>query len=149
WMQSVAESWLVFRLTGSEALLGFVGFAGQIPVFLLAPFGGVLADRQDRRWMLVGTQTSAMVLAMTLAVLTITGRVKVWEVFALGALLGTVNAVDIPTRQSFFVEIVGREDLLNAIALNSSMFNAARVVGPAVAGILVASIGEGWCFFAN
>jgi MFS family permease len=149
WMQTVAESWLVFRLTGSEALLGFVGFAGQIPVFLLAPFGGAFADRHDRRWTLVATQTAAMVLAMSLAVLTLTGRIRVWEVFALGALLGVVNAFDIPTRQSFFVEIVGREDLLNAIALNSSMFNGARVVGPAVAGILVASIGEGWCFFAN
>jgi MFS family permease len=149
WMQTVAESWLVFRLTGSEALLGFVGFAGQIPVFLLAPFGGALADRRDRRWTLVATQSAAMVLAMSLALLTLSGRIRVWEVFALGALLGVVNAFDIPTRQSFFVEIVGREDLLNAIALNSSMFNAARVVGPAVAGILVASIGEGWCFFVN
>ena len=85
WMQTVAESWLVFRLTGSEALLGFVGFAGQIPVFLLAPFGGAFADRHDRRWILVGTQTSAMVLAMSLAVLTLTGRIRVWEVFAIGA----------------------------------------------------------------
>jgi MFS family permease len=149
WMQSVAESWLVYRLTGSEVLLGFVGFAGQIPVFLLAPFGGALADRYDRRWILVCTQTAAMILAMALAVLTLTRRIQVWEVFALGALLGIVNAVDIPTRQSFFVEIVGREDLLNAIALNSSMFNGARIIGPAVAGILVAGIGEGWCFFAN
>ena len=149
WMQSVAESWLVFRLTGSETLLGFVGFAAQIPVFLLAPFGGAFADRNDRRWTLVATQTSAMVLALALAFLTLTGRIRVWEVFAIGAMLGTVNAFDIPTRQSFFVEIVGREDLLNAIALNSSMFNGARIVGPAVAGILVASIGEGWCFFAN
>jgi MFS family permease len=149
WMQTVAESWLVYRLTGSEVLLGFVGFAGQVPVFLLAPFGGELADRHDRRWILVGTQSAAMLLALTLAILTLTGKIAVWEVFALGTLLGVVNAVDIPTRQSFFVEAVGREDLVNAIALNSSMFNAARIVGPAVAGILVASIGEGWCFFAN
>ncbi len=149
WMQAVAESWLVYRLTGSEVLLGFVGFAGQIPVFLFAPFGGALADRYDRRWILVATQTSAMLLAMTLAILTLTHRVVVWEVFALGALLGLVNAFDIPTRQSFFVDIVGRDDLLNAIALNSSMFNGARIVGPAIAGILVATIGEGWCFFAN
>src|SRR3954452_21182881 len=96
WMQTVAESWLVYRLTGSEALLGFVGFAGQVPVFLLAPFGGELADRRDRRWILVGTQASAMLLAMTLAILTLTGRVVVWEVFALATLLGVVNAVDIP-----------------------------------------------------
>lgn len=149
WMQTVAESWLVYRLTGSEVLLGFVGFAGQIPVFLFAPFGGAFADRHDRRWILVGTQTTAMLLAMTLAILTLTHRVVVWEVFALGALLGVVNAFDIPTRQSFFVEIVGRDDLHNAIALNSSMFNGARIIGPAIAGILVATIGEGWCFFAN
>ena len=149
WMQIVAESWLVYRLTGSEVLLGFVGFAGQIPVFLIAPLGGAFADRHDRRRILVATQTSAMVLAMTLAVLTLTHRIVVWEVFALGAMLGVVNAFDIPTRQSFFVEIVGRDDLLNAIALNSAMFNGARIVGPAVAGILVASIGEGWCFFVN
>jgi MFS family permease len=101
WMQTVAESWLVFRLTGSETLLGFVGFAGQIPVFLLAPLGGAFADRQDRRWTLVATQSCAMVLAMSLALLTLTGRIRVWEVFALGALLGVVNAFDIPTRQSF------------------------------------------------
>lgn len=149
WMQSVAQSWLVYRLTGSTVLLGFVGFSGQIPVFLLAPFGGTVADRHDRHRILVLTQTAAMVLASTLAALTLTNNVQVWHVFALAASLGVVNAFDIPARQAFVVDMVGREDLVNAIALNSSMFNGARVVGPAVAGLLVAAIGEGWCFFAN
>ena len=149
WMQSVAQSWLVYRLTGSAVLLGFVSFSGQIPVFLLAPVGGAVADRRDRHRIIIITQTTAMLLASTLAALTLTGRVEVWHLFVLAALLGVTNAFDIPARQSFVVEMVGREDLVNAIALNSSMFNGARVVGPAVAGLLVAAIGEGWCFFAN
>jgi MFS family permease len=149
WMQSVAESWLVYRLTGSAVLLGLVGFASQIPVFLLAPVGGAVADRYRRHRILVTTQTVAMLLAFTLAGLTLSGRIQVWEVFALASLLGLNNAFDIPARQAFVADMVGREDLLNAIALNSSMVNGARVVGPAVAGILVATVGEGWCFFAN
>jgi MFS family permease len=149
WMQSVGEMWLVYRLTHSSLLLGTAGFFSQIPVFLLAPFGGMLADTRDRRKILVATQSSAMVLAGILAVLTLTGVVRVWHVFTLAALLGVVNAADIPTRQAFVADLVARDDLMNAIALNSSMFNGARVVGPAVAGILIASIGEGWCFFAN
>ncbi len=149
WMQTVAQSWLVYRLTGSALLLGTVGFAGQIPVFLLAAVGGAVADRFSRHRIVIATQTSAMLLAFVLAVLTLAGRVTVWEIMVLSALLGVVNAFDIPARQAFLVEMVSREDLMNAIALNSSMFNGARVIGPAVAGILVASIGEGWCFFAN
>src|SRR5947199_5747480 len=149
WMQSVGEMWLVYRLTHSSLLLGTAGFFSQIPVFLLAPFGGMLADTRDRRRILVATQTSAMVLAGILAALTLTGVVRIWHVFTLAALLGLVNAIDIPTRQAFVADLVKRDDLMNAIALNSSMFNGARVVGPAVAGVLVASIGEGWCFFAN
>lgn len=149
WMDTVAEAWLVYRLTGSSLLLGTVAFAGQIPVFLLAPIGGMAADRLNRRSIVVATQTASMILAGILAALTISGRVKVWEVVLLAALMGVVNAFDIPARQAFLVEMVGREDLMNAIALNSSMFNGARVIGPAIAGILVASIGEGWCFFAN
>ncbi|HXT85924.1 MAG TPA: MFS transporter [Verrucomicrobiae bacterium] len=149
WMDTVAESWLVYRLTGSSLLLGTVAFAGQIPVFLLAPLGGMAADRWNRRSIVIATQSSSMVIAGVLAGLTLSGRVKVWEVIMLAALMGVVNAFDIPARQAFLVEMVGREDLMNAIALNSSMFNGARVIGPAVAGILVASIGEGWCFFAN
>jgi MFS family permease len=149
WMQTVAESWLVYRLTGSSLLLGSVGFCAQFPVFLVAPLGGIVADRKNRHHILVMTQSASMVLALIYAALTISGRINVTEIFILAALLGVVNAFDIPTRQAFLVDMVGREDLMNAIALNSSMFNGARVVGPAVAGVLVAAIGEGWCFFAN
>jgi MFS family permease len=149
WMQNVAQAWLVYKLTGSSVLLGLVSFSSQIPVFLMSPLGGIVADRFRRRRVVIGTQTAAMLLALVLAALTLTGAVRVWHVVVLSALLGVVNAFDIPARQAFFVEMVGREDLINAIALNSSMFNASRVIGPAVAGILVAGIGEGWCFFAN
>src|SRR5581483_11908665 len=149
WMQSVAQAWLVYRLTGSSLLLGSVGFASQIPVFLFAPIGGIVADRFNRHRVVIATQCASMVLALILAILTLTGKIHVWHIFVLAALLGVVNAFDIPARQSFLVDMVGKEDLMNAIALNSSMFNGARIVGPAIAGILVASIGEGWCFFAN
>jgi MFS family permease len=149
WMQSIAQSWLVYRLTGSSVLLGLVGFAGQIPVFLLAPLGGSLADARSRHRIIIATQTAAMLLALLLAALTLAGRVHLWHVFVLASLLGIVNAFDIPARQSFLVQLVGRGDLMNAIALNSSMFNGARIVGPAIAGVLVAAIGEGWCFFLN
>ena len=149
WMQSVAQSWLVYRITGSSLLLGAVGFASQIPVFLVAPLGGIVADRWNRQRVVIATQVASMLLALILAILTLGAWVRVWHIFVLAALLGVVNAFDIPGRQSFLVDMVGKEDLMNAIALNSSMFNGARVVGPAVAGILVAKIGEGWCFFAN
>lgn len=149
WMQSVAESWLVYRLTGSSLLLGTVGFASQIPVFLTAPLGGIVADRYNRRRVLVATQSASMILAGVYAALTLTHRITVTEIIVLAALLGIVNAFDIPGRQAFLVEMVGKEDLINAIALNSSMFNGARIIGPAIAGLLVAKIGEGWCFFAN
>ena len=149
WMQSVAQSWLVYRLSGSAALLGMVGFATQIPVFLLGPIAGSYADHVDRRQLLLRTQTGMMVLALILALLTLTDRVAIWHLFVLGGLLGVANAFDIPGRQVFVYEIVGRDDLVNAIALNSSMVNGARVVGPAVAGLLVAAVGEGWCFLLN
>ena len=149
WMQTVAQSWLVYRMTGSALLLGTVGFASQIPVFIMAPIGGIVADRRNRRRVVIGTQTASMILAGILAALTLSGRVQVWQIMVLAAGLGVVNAFDIPARQAFLIDMVGREDLLNAIALNSSMFNGARIIGPAIAGILVASIGEGWCFFAN
>src|SRR5271167_2724259 len=149
WMQSVAQAWLVYRLTGSALLLGSVGFASQFPVFLVAPFGGITADRVNRQRLVIITQIASMILAGILAWLTLTGRVHVWHIFALAALLGVVNAFDIPGRQAFLVDMVGKDDLMNAIALNSSMFNGARIIGPAIAGILVARIGEGWCFFAN
>jgi MFS family permease len=149
WMQSVAQSWLVYRMTGSALLLGTIAFLGQFPVLVLAPVGGIVADRRGRHGVVVGTQVASMILAFALAALTLTGRVQVWEVGVLAALGGVVSAFDIPARQAFIVEMVGREDLPNAIALNSSMFNGARVLGPAVAGVMVAVIGEGWCFLVN
>lgn len=149
WMQSVAQSWLVYRLTGSVLLLGLIGFASQIPVFFIAPFGGVVADRYNRQKILVITQTCAMLTAFVLAFLTLTGNVQVWHLFVIAVCFGLANAFDIPTRQAFVSDMVAKEDLLNAIALNSSMFNGARIVGPAIAGILVAVVGEGWCFFGN
>jgi MFS family permease len=149
WMQTVAQSWLVYRFTGSAVLLGLVGFASQIPVFVLAPLGGVLADRLDRRRVLIVVQATMMVLALALAALTLSGVVQIWQIFTLAALLGITNAFDIPVRQSFVVRMVGRESLPNAIALNSSMVNGARLVGPAVAGAIVAMVGEGWCFLIN
>ena len=149
WMDNIAEAWLVYRLTGSSLQLGAIGFCSQIPVFLLAPLGGIVADRHNRQRVVIATQACSMVLALTLATLTLTHRVQLWQIFVIAALLGVVNAFDIPARQAFLVDMVGKEDWMSAIALNSSMFNGARIVGPAVAGLLVASIGEGWCFFAN
>lgn len=148
-MQSVAQSWLAYRLTGSAALLGIVGFSSQVPTLLFSPAGGVVADRFARRRVLLATQATSMLLALALAGLTLGGRVTISWILALAALSGVVNAFDIPARQALAVELVGRSDLVNAIALNSSIFNGARVVGPALAGMVVAQIGEGWCFFAN
>ncbi|HKD92385.1 MAG TPA: MFS transporter, partial [Terriglobales bacterium] len=145
WMDNIAEAWLVYRLTGSSLHLGALGFCSQIPVFLLAPLGGHVADKYNRHRIVIATQTASMLLAGTLAGLTLSGVVQVWHLYVLAVSLGVVNAFDIPARQAFIVEMVTKEDLMNAIALNSSMFNGARVVGPAIAGILVASIGEGWC----
>ena len=149
WMQSVAQSWLVYRLTGSVVLLGMIGFASQIPVFLLTPIGGTAADRYNRHRILLVTQSIAMVLAFILAFLTLTDRIEIWHLFVIASGFGLANAFDIPARQAFAVDMVGKEDLINAIALNSSMFNGARIVGPAIAGILVAAVGEAWCFFGN
>jgi MFS family permease len=149
WMQNVAQAWLVYKLTGSSLLLGSVGFASQFPVFLAAPLGGIVADHYNRHRVVIATQAASMILAFILAGLTIAHRITIPEIFILAALLGIVNAFDIPGRQAFLVEMVGKEHLINAIALNSSMFNGARIIGPAIAGILVAKIGEGWCFFAN
>jgi MFS family permease len=149
WMQNIAQAWLVYRMTGSTVQLGGITFCSQIPIFLLSPVGGIVADRYSRHRVVIATQTLSMLLALALAALTLTGTVKIWHIYVLAGLLGAVNAFDIPARQSFIVDMVGKQDLMNAIALNSSMFNASRVVGPAIAGILVAWIGEGWCFFVN
>src|SRR5438552_7511484 len=149
WMQTVAQSWLVYRLTGSATLLGLVGFASQFPIFLLSPVAGAVTDTYPRRHTMIVVQTLMMLLAFPLAALTLTNRIQVWHIMVLAILLGFVNAFDIPVRQSFVAEMVGREDLINAIALNSSMMNGARIIGPAMAGILVAVVGEGWCFLLN
>ncbi len=149
WMQTMAQAWLVYRLSGSSLALGLVGFAGQIPVFLLAVFGGVVADARNRRAIMLWTQLLSMLLALTAAVLTLSGVVQVWHVMLLAVGLGVVNAFDIPARQAFVIDMVGRQDLHNAIALNSSMFNSARVLGPTLAGLLVPLVGEGWCFLLN
>jgi MFS family permease len=150
WMTRIATSWLVYRLTGSALLLGVVGFAGQIPAFLLGPVAGVLVDRWDRHRLLVATQVLAMVQSAALAALALLGAINVWHVLALSVFQGLINAFDMPARQSFVVEMVeAREDLGNAIALNSSMVNAARLLGPSIAGVVIAAVGEGWCVFAD
>lgn len=149
WMQTVAQSWLVYRLSGSAWILGLVGFAGQVPVFLFAPFAGVIADRYNRRRIIIITQTLAMIQALLLAALTLSGRITVELVLALALMNGMINSFDMPTRQSFVAELVGKQDLMNAIALNSSMINSARIIGPAIAGVVVATIGEGLCFLLN
>jgi MFS family permease len=149
WMQSVAQGWLVLRLTDSAALLGLVAAANSIPVLLLSLTGGALADRVSKRQMLIATQVGSMLLAAILAALALTGLVQVWHVFMLAVLLGVVTAFDAPARQAFTVEMVGHDDLLNAIALNASVFNATRLVGPAVAGVVVAITGEGLAFAIN
>jgi len=150
WMQQVAMSWLVYRLTGSAFTLGAIAFASQFPTFLLAPIAGVVADRHRRHRIVVTTQSLALVEASILATLVLTGTVQVWHIIALSTVLGIVNAFDIPARQSLFVKLVeGPEDLANAIALNASMFNMARLTGPAIAGVLIGVVGEGPVFVIN
>jgi MFS family permease len=150
WMTRVATSWLVYRLTKSPMLLGTVGFAGQIPAFLLAPLAGVVVDRIDRRTLLVWTQSLAMAQSLLLAWLTLSHRINIPEVLALSVVQGFVNAFDMPGRQSFMVRMVeDKADLSNAIAINSSMVNVARLIGPALAGMLIAVTNEGWCFLVD
>ena len=150
WMTRLATSWLVYRLTGSSLLLGVVTFAGQIPTFLLGPVAGVWADRWERRCVLVVTQLLAATQSLILAGLTLSGRITVWEIVWLSVLQGLVNAFDMPARQSFLVQMVdGRTDLSNAIALNSTMVNGARLLGPALAGMIIAAVGEGYCFLID
>ena len=150
WMQRIAMGWLIYRLTNSEFLLGLVGFVGQAPTLLLGPFAGVLADRWNRHRLIVGTQTVAMLQALVLAILVMTNTVTVWEVIVLGTVLGVVNAFDMPARQTFMIEMLeDKGDLVNAIALNSSIVNGARLLGPSIGGILIAAVGEGICFLLN
>ncbi len=150
WMQQVAMSWLVYRLTGSAMLLGVVGFTSQIPIIFISPIAGVLADRWERRRLLIIIQSLAMFQALFLAFVVLSGIVQIWHIILLSLVLGVVTAFDVPIRQSFVVEMVTqREDLGNAIALNSSMVNSAHLIGPSIAGLLVASVGEGICFVVN
>jgi MFS family permease len=150
WMQQMAIGWLIYRLTKSPFMLGFVGFLGNIPTFIFTPFAGVLADRMNRHRMLIITQALEMVQALILAALIMTGKVEVWHILALTIFLGIATAFDSPARHAFIVEMVGKkEDLGNAIALNSLVFNSARLIGPSIAGILVALFGEGICFLMN
>ncbi len=156
WMQSTAQLWLVYKLTGSAALLGVFGFANQVPILFLASIGGYLGDRYNRHRGVIWTQTASMILAFALAGLALGNIVRVWELIFIAFLVGIVNAFDVPIRQAFFVQMVGKEDLPNAIALNSSIFHGARVVGPAIAGTAIAWLdahhvksSEGWCFLMN
>jgi MFS family permease len=149
WMQNTAQSWLVYRLTHSEMLLGTTWFCSQIAVFALGPLGGIASDRYSRRKVVILTQTASMVQAFLLAALTLSGKIQVWHVLALGALLGVINAFDMPARQALVVQMTSQEDLINAISLNSAVFNTARVLGPTVAGFVLAAVGEGTCFLLN
>jgi MFS family permease len=149
WMQRVAQAWLVYELTRSAFALGVVGFATRAPVIFLSLFAGVLADRVDKRRILITSQVFAMAQAFILAVLTFTGTVRFWHVAVLGAVLGSTQAFDAPTRHSFFKDMVGQKDLMNAIALNSTAFNTARLIGPALAGVLILTVGVGGCFLLN
>jgi len=149
WMQTTAQLQLVYELTHSPALLGVFGFASQVPMLFLSSIGGYVGDRYNRHRGVIVTQSVSMVLAFALAALTLTNVIREWEVIGIAFLVGIVNAFDVPIRQAFLVQMVGKEDLPNAIALNSSIFNGARVVGPAIAGFAMAWIGEGWCFFLN
>ena len=148
-MQIIAQGWLVYQLSHSDLTLGIVGFASAIPTLIISPWGGVIVDRVPKRTLLILTQTGSMLLAFILAVLAFANQVQVWHIILLAAGLGVVNSFDAPGRQAFVVDMVGREDLPNAIALNSMMFNSARIIGPAMGGLLLAIIGPAWCFTIN
>lgn len=149
WMQSVAQSWLVLQLTNDPLALGIVAACQFVPVMIFGLFAGVLADAVPKRQALIATQAASMILAAALGLLVALGHVEVWHVYVLAAFLGVVNAIDMPVRQAFVVEMVGREDVANAVALNSAVFNGARIVGPAIAGLLIGTIGIAPCFFLN
>jgi len=149
WMQIIAQGWLVYQLSQSELMLGVVGFASAIPALLITPWGGVIVDSVSKRKLMVITQSCSMVLALILAALTFTGIVEVWHVLVLAACAGIVNSFDGPARQAFVVDMVGKEDMSNAIAINSMTFNSARMIGPAIAGVLLVVLGPAWCFAIN
>ena len=149
WMQSLGQSWLVLELTNSPFKLGAISALQFLPMLFLSVFGGVISDRLPKRRLIVATQTALALQALALAALTWTGHVQYWHVAVLALLFGTINTIDMPTRQSFIIELVGRDHLTNAIALNSAAFNGARIIGPAIAGIVIARFGEGPAFFLN
>ena len=150
WMTQLATIWLVYHLTNSPVMLGIVGFTSQIPSFVLGPFGGVFVDRFSRHRTLIGTQILAMIQSLTLAILALTGVIQVWHIIALSLLQGFINAVDAPARQAFVPELIERrDDLANAIAINSTMFNGARLIGPAIGGLLIAQVGAAYCFLID
>jgi MFS family permease len=150
WMTQIATVWLVYHLTNSALMLGVVGFTSQIPNFFLTPFGGVLVDRFPRYRILIVTQTLAMIQSLTLAGLALSGVIQIWQILILSLLQGGINAADAPARQAFVTELVDRpQDLANAIAINSTMFNGARLIGPAIGGLLIARVGEAYCFLID
>ncbi len=149
WMQSVAQAWLVYRVSGSATWLGIVTFATQFPAFILSPLAGVVADRRDRRKVLLAVQWISMLQAIVLGVLVFTNQVTLWHIVTLALLLGVVNSFDMTVRHTFVVDMVGKEELHNAIALNSVLINIARIIGPSIAGIVISLTGEKWCFFLN
>jgi len=150
WMQNIASSWLIYRLSGSTFILGLSGFFTLAPVFFISPFAGVLGDRWNRHKILIVVQVMAMIQALTFATITLAGIVQVWHILLMSCILGIINAFEMPTRQAFIMEMVGDISLLpNAIALNSSIFNGSRLIGPAIAGIIVSLAGEGFCFLLN
>jgi MFS family permease len=149
WMQRVAQDWLVLSLTNSGTALGIVTALQFGPSLLLGPLGGVLADRGDKRRILLGTQSALALAALVLGVLDVAGVVQYWHVLVLATALGVISAIDMPVRQSFVIEMVGRDDLTNAVALNSTIFNSGRIIGPALAGVLISAVGTGWAFIGN
>jgi MFS family permease len=150
WMTQIATVWLVYHLTQSVFMLGVVGFTSQIPSFVLAPFGGVFADRFPRHRILIGTQVLAMVQSLTLAALALSGVIQIWHILVLSLFQGLINAIDVPARQVFVIELIERKtDLANAIAINSTMFNGARLMGPAIGGLVIAQVGEAYCFLID
>ncbi|HYL99664.1 MAG TPA: MFS transporter, partial [Blastocatellia bacterium] len=149
YMQAVALGWMVYRLTGSALSLGLLGFCTQLPVLLLAPVAGIEADRRSRQRILLATQSTGMIVSFAIAAITLAGLVEAWHIWALALLLGCGNAFDFPARQAFIAEIAGKAELSIAIPLNSFVTNAARAIGPAIAGLVIARAGEGWCLLVN
>lgn len=151
WLQRIAMLWLAYKLTDSPFILGLVGFSEQIPIFLIAPFAGVYADKWDKHKALIIIESLAMLQAILIAILTFSGLIQIWHIVALSLLLGIINSFEVPIRQSFVVDMVNKDKVAlgNAIALNSTLFNLSRMVGPSIAGILISAVGEGWCFLAN